>query len=219
MNPIQAMLFDLDGTLLDSAPDLVSALNKVRESEKLTALEVSEMSSYVSRGAVGLLKAGMPATDDLTFESWRLTLLEYYSENSFRDSSLYVGVPELLEFLRFSDIPWGIVTNKSEALTLPIIKAANLRDSISCVVCGDTLSKSKPDPAPVILACEMLGVPAQNTLFVGDDIRDLEAGRAAGTETAIVHYGYGSFELNSDLVTASYQVHHPNELLELLRNA
>lgn len=217
MNRIRAMLFDLDGTLLDSAPDLVGSLNWVRESENLPPLDVAEMSRFASHGAVGLLKAGMPATDNGTFESWRLRFLQYYSENSYRDSSLYDGVPDLLEFLRLSGIPWGIVTNKFEALTLPIIEAANLRQSVSCVVCGDTLGKSKPDPAPVRLACGILEVSPASTLFVGDDVRDLEAGRAAGTQTAAVHYGYGSYELNDSLVNGSYQVHHPADLVELVR--
>ena len=216
MTRIRAMLFDLDGTLLDSAPDLVGSLNRVRESENLPPLDVAEMSRFASHGAVGLLQAGMPPTDNSTFESWRLKFLQYYAQNSYRDSSLYEGVPDLLEFLQLSAIPWGIVTNKSEALTLPIIEAANLRQSVSCVVCGDTLSKSKPDPAPVSLACGILEVSPGNTLFVGDDIRDLEAGRAAGTQTAAVHYGYGSYELNDSLVSGSYQVHHPADLVELV---
>ena len=192
MNAIRAMLFDLDGTLLDSAPDLVASLNQVRKSENLPELGVSEMSRYASHGAVGLLKAGMPPTDESRFESWRLRFLHHYAENSFNYSSLYDGVPELLEFLQYCGIPWGVVTNKIEALALPIIEAAQLRDSISCMVCGDTLSKRKPDPAPVRLACEILQIAPQDTIFIGDDIRDLAAGRAAGTLIGAVHYGYGS---------------------------
>jgi phosphoglycolate phosphatase len=218
MNTIRAMLFDLDGTLLDSAPDLVAALNQVRKLENLPPLDVAEMSCFASHGAVGLLQAGMPATDEVTFESWRLEFLQHYANNSFCDSTLFDGVPELLEFLQHSGIPWGIVTNKIEALTLPIIEAAKLRQSISCVVCGDTLSKSKPDPAPVSLACGILDVPPQNTIFVGDDVRDLEAGRAAGTQIAAVHYGYGSYEFNDSLVNGSYQVHHPADLVELVKH-
>ena len=217
MNAIRAMLFDLDGTLLDSAPDLVGSLNQVRRLENLPPLDVAEMSRFASHGAVGLLKAGMPAADDATFESWRQEFLRHYAQNSFRDSSLYDGVEEMLEFLQISGIPWGIVTNKIEALTLPIIDAAKLHRSVNCVVCGDTLSKSKPDPAPVSLACGILEVLPQNTLFVGDDIRDLEAGNGAGTQLAAVHYGYGSYEFNDELVRGSYQIHHPADLIELVK--
>jgi 2-phosphoglycolate phosphatase len=217
MKPIVAVLFDLDGTLLDSAPDLVGSLNWVRGTENLSPLPLSEMSQYASRGAVGLLKAGMPETDEDRFESWRLRFLDHYSKNSFCNSRLYEGVPELLDFLDEAGIPWGIVTNKIESLTLPIIEAAKLQQAISCLVCGDTLSESKPHPAPVSLACGILKVAPEETLFVGDDIRDIQAGNAAGTQTAAVHYGYGSNGLTGDQVRASLQVHHPSDLLELVR--
>lgn len=218
-NGIRAVLFDLDGTLLDSAPDLVAALNRVRESETLAPLDVAEMSRHVSRGAVGLLNAGMPATDQDTFESWRTGFLDHYAANIYRESTLYEGVQELIGFLVNSGIPWGIVTNKSEALTLPIIEAAHLKDTISCVVCGDTLGRSKPDPAPVSLACCILNVSPKNTLFVGDDTKDLAAGRAAGTQTAVVHYGYGSCGPGDQLVADSFQIHHPLELINVVRES
>lgn len=218
MCTIRAVLFDLDGTLLDSAPDLIAALNHVRKSETLPPLGVAEMSSYVSHGAVGLLNAGMPAADKATFESWRAGFLDHYAENLYRESSLYEGVHELIDFLNISGIPWGIVTNKSEALTLPIIEAAQLKTTISCVVCGDTLSRSKPDPAPVSLACSILNVPPENTLVVGDDSRDLAAGKAAGTQTAAVFYGYGSSDFDERLVVGSFQIHHPSELINVVRD-
>ncbi len=217
MTDIKAMLFDLDGTLLDSAPDLVGSLNWVRHTEALPPLQVADMSIFASKGAVGLLKAGMPESDEAVLESRRLRFLDHYAENSFQHSTLYEGVAELLDFLGESEIPWGVVTNKIEALTFPIIEAAGLMETISCIVCGDTLSESKPDPAPVSLACGILNVEPGNTLFAGDDIRDIQAGKAAGTQTAAVHYGYGSHELTGSLVEDSYPVHHPADLINLLR--
>jgi 2-phosphoglycolate phosphatase len=217
MRRIEAVLFDLDGTLLDSAPDLVGSLNWVRETENLPPLPVTEMSCHASKGAVGLLRAGMPQTDDARFESWRVRFLEHYAENSFRHSRLYDGIPDLLDMLHREGIPWGIVTNKIESLTLPIIEAANLMETISCIVCGDTLNESKPHPAPVHLACEILAVQPGAVLFVGDDIRDIQAGNAAGTQTAAVYYGYGSGGLTGEEVIDSLRVHHPNDLVELIR--
>jgi len=214
---IEGVLFDLDGTLLDSAPDLVGSLNWVRGTENLPPMPVSEMSRHASKGAIGLLRAGMPQTGDERFETWRIRFLEHYAENSFRHSRLYDGVPQLLDMLRRERIPWGIVTNKTESLTLPIIEAANLKETISCVVCGDTLNESKPHPAPVFLACEMLALQPGAVLFVGDDIRDIQAGNAAGTQTAAVYYGYGSDGLTGVEVRHSLQIHHPDDLVEYIR--
>lgn len=216
MSVIRAVLFDLDGTLLDSAPDLVGSLNSVRSSERLPPLAVAEMRSHVSKGAIGLLKAGMPQTNDATFESWRQRLLAHYALNNYRHSTLFDGVTDLLGFLDDHGIPWGIVTNKPEALTQPIIEAAHLSGSISCVVCGDTISEKKPHPAPVNLACGMLDVAPGDTLLVGDDVRDIEAGKAAGTRTAAVFYGYGSHEFSKDLVADSFHLHAPTDLIQLL---
>ena len=217
MTAIRAILFDLDGTLLDSAPDLVGSLNWVRRSEGLLPLAVSEMQRFASKGAICLLKAGMPPADDDVFESWRQRFLEHYAQNSYRDSTLYEGITDLLVFLGEMNIPWGIVTNKIESLTLPIVEAAKLSATISCVVCGDTLNESKPHPAPVNLACGMVGVAPAETLFVGDDVRDIQAGRAAGTQTAAAYYGYGAHELDDDIVSDSFRIHHPLELRELVR--
>lgn len=216
MNKIGAILFDLDGTLLDSAPDLVAALNWVRACEGLPALEVDQMSRHVSHGAAGLIRAGMPSTEEPQFEAWKGMLVARYAEHSYINSRLYDGVPELLEFLAQRAIPWGIVTNKSEALTHPVLRAADLADKTSCVVCGDTVGRGKPDPAPVLHACKILGIPQHQILFAGDDIRDLQAGRAAGTMTAVIHYGYGSYEMSDALVADSIQVHHPADFAELV---
>jgi phosphoglycolate phosphatase len=125
-------------------------------------------------------------------------------------------VPDLLDYLGRTGIPWGIVTNKTESLTRPIIEAADLAESAACVVCGDTLNESKPHPAPVSLACGIVNVAPAETLMVGDDLRDIQAGKAAGTQTAAVYYGYGSQELEGDIVRESYPIHHPADLVELI---
>jgi len=219
MSAIRAVLFDLDGTLLDSAPDLVASLNFVRASEGLAPLPLAEMQKYASKGAVGLLRAGMPATDDGTLETWRLRFIEHYALNSYRESSLFDGIPEVLEFLVDTGIPWGIVTNKTEALTFPIVEAAQLAGTVACVVCGDTLKESKPHPAPVNLACDLVGVAPALALLVGDDVRDLQAGRAAGCQTAAAFYGYGAHEFSDGVVDGSFRIHGPRELIGLVQRS
>lgn len=216
MNPVKAILFDLDGTLLDSAPDLIAALNWLRATEGLAALDTQLMSRNVSHGAVGILKAGMPATSESQFIEWKAMFLARYASVGYRDSRLYDGVPEMLASLRQQNIPWGIVTNKMKSLTLPIVEAAGLAEQSACVVCGDTLSRNKPDPAPVLFACEQLGVEPAVTLFAGDDIRDLQSGRSAGAMVAAVMYGYGSHEIDAEHLAGSLAINSPLEFLDLL---
>ena len=217
MNNMRALLFDLDGTLLDSAPDLIAALNWLRASEGLAPLDALAMSRYVSHGAAGILKAGMPAADDEKFSVWKHAFLSQYAAVGYKKSKLYEGIPEVLRALERRGIPWGIVTNKMESLTLPILESAGLLYRAGTVVCGDTLSRSKPDPAPVLHACIQLGVSPAQTMFAGDDIRDVEAGERAGTGTAAVFYGYGSHEFTTQTLGRSIHVHKPSDFLRLIQ--
>ncbi len=216
MTVLSALLFDLDGTLLDSAPDLVAALNCVRSAEGLPPTDTETMSRHVSHGASGILKAGMPATTPNKFEEWKGSFLEQYASVGYRESCLYPGIPEVLDALDQLGIPWGIVTNKMESLTLPILQSAGLAKRAGCVVCGDTLGRNKPDAAPVLFACAQLGVGPVNTLFAGDDIRDLQAGRSAGTRTAAVLYGYGSHEFSPEHLIGSVLIKTPADFHQLL---
>ena len=215
-NGVKAFLFDLDGTLVDSAPDLVSSLNHVRAENGLAPLPVEKVRHGASRGAPGLLEAGMPETDPTTFEQWRLALMEHYGSSGFLKTTFYPGVLDLLDTLEAREIPWGIVTNKIEALTHAFLAQRGMADRPTSVVCGDTLDQSKPHPAPVQLACRQMEVDPADVLFVGDDRRDIEAGAAAGTRTAAVLYGYGSWELVGSLVEHSLLVHEPADLFGLL---
>ena len=217
MRAIEAVLFDLDGTLLDTAPDLVAALNGVRAGEGLEPLATESIARHASRGAMGLLRAGMPGARESQLEAWKREFLERYARSSYVASRLYDGVAELLDFLDAALLPWGIVTNKSETLTHPILQAAGLAARAACVVCGDTVARSKPDPLPVLHACALLGVKPAHTLFAGDDVRDLQAGRGAGAQVAAVYYGYGSAELDAALVGDSLGVQHPRDLIAFLR--
>lgn len=218
---IRGVLFDLDGTVLHSAPDLVGALNQLRARHELHELPVAEMQRHAARGAVGLLQAGMPPTDPDTLEEWRAEFLALYQVRSYSCSRLYDGIAEVLEYLGSTGIPWGIVTNKPEYLTIPILVSAGLDSALACLVCGDTLEQKKPDPAPVVLACRQMRVAPGQTLFVGDDTRDIEAGIVAGTQTCAALYGYGSHELlkpeNQGLLRNGIVIDRPEDLLVWLR--
>lgn len=213
---IKAVLFDLDGTLLDSAPDLVATLNQLRSQLGLAALPVDELRHFVSHGALGLIKAGMPPCDEETYEQWREAFLRHYADNSFVESRPFEGVEAVLEKLESSGIPWGIVTNKMEYLTLPILEKLGWLASATVIICGDTVANNKPHPEPVLTACESIGVDPCQALMVGDDQRDIESGLKAGCKTALVTYGYAAGETSTEIVDKTVLINSPDEILGLM---
>jgi phosphoglycolate phosphatase len=213
---IKAVLFDLDGTLLDSAPDLVASLNQLRANIDLAPMPVASLRQFVTRGALGMIAAGMPGCDEKTLSQWRDTFLRHYAENSFVNTRPFDGVESLLSVLKSNGIPWGIVTNKLEYLTLPIIEKAGWSSSASAVICGDTVHYSKPHPEPVLAACQLIGADPAHTLMVGDDERDVEAGLQAGCLTALAMYGYAAHECRSEIIENTPRINSPLEVLELL---
>jgi 2-phosphoglycolate phosphatase len=213
---IKAVLFDLDGTLLDSAPDLIASLNHLREGLGLTALPADDLRHFVSRGAVGLIKAGMPPCDDETLNLWREKFLSHYQENSFVQSRPFDSVELMLKGLQDRGIPWGVVTNKLEFLSTPLLEKLGWQSSASAVVCGDTVSSSRPDPEPVLAACKIIGTEPENTLMVGDDLRDVQAGKRAGCQTAFALYGYSDKESRSEITDSTTLIQTPQEVLDIL---
>lgn len=184
------VLFDLDGTLADSAPDLAGALNRVRVDEGLPALPLTLLRPYASSGARGMLGAGMQVMpDDPRFVALRDRFLEYYAQALAVHSTLFDGVPAMLQALVASGRRHGVVTNKAARFTGPVLRGLGLDDA-AVVVCGDTTPHPKPHPAPLLHAAAALGVMPGDCLYVGDDLRDIEAGRAAGMTTLAARWGY-----------------------------
>ena len=213
---IKAVLFDLDGTLLDSAPDLIETLNHLRARLNLAAMPLDDLRHFVSRGATGLIKAGMPPCDDERLLEWKEAFIRHYRQNSYVQSRPFEGVESLLAGLRERQIPWGLVTNKLESLCLPILEKTGWRSQASVLVCGDTIANSIPNPEPVLQACKTLGVEPGDALLVGDDPRDVKAGRLAGCQTAFASYGYADTESRFDLSESTVLVSTPQEVLEIL---
>ena len=213
---IKAVLFDLDGTLLDSAPDLIASLNHLREGLSLAALPVDDLRHFVSRGAVGLIKAGMPPCDDETLNLWREKFLSHYQENSFVQSRPFDGVELMLKNLQDRGVPWGVVTNKMEFLSKPLLEKLGWQSSASAVVYGDAVSSSRSDPEPVLAACKIIGAKSENTLMVGDDLRDMQAGKRAGCQTAFALYGYSDKESRSEITDSTTLIQTPQEVLDIL---
>lgn len=213
---IRGVLFDLDGTLLDTAPDMISALNFVRGMEFLEPVPVEEFKHLISGGAPGLIGGGMPASDNLLFEHRKSALLKRYSEFLYEETVFFDGVETLLQALEEKGVPWGIVTNKMEYLALPLLEATGLLKRAGCVICGDTLKQKKPHPAPVQMACQLIACENFQTLMVGDDLKDLQAGQAAGTHTALALYGYVEPGVQEQNLNGSFRISAPGEVMRLL---
>lgn len=212
---IKGFLFDLDGTLLDSAPDLAAALNKVRADYDLSPLPIETVRAGVSRGAAGMLGLGFPEASETEYKLIRKKFLEYYADGSTELSRPFPGIPQFLDQLDNNNIPWAIVTNKGSRLTLPIVAALGWQQRAKIVVCGDTTDEPKPSAKPVLLACDALQLAPINTVMVGDDERDIQAGRNAGCATASVSWGYGDPN-SAGLLTADFQCQQVNDMADLL---
>ena len=184
------MLFDLDGTLVDTAPDMVSALQDLQQHHGLEPVQYDRGRSNVSNGAMGLLLMGFPDWSEEQRQDLICEFIELYSERLAYESALFDGIETLLDELDDGDCPWGVVTNKPTHLTEPLLEQLKVAHRCVCIVSGDTLEHRKPHPAPLLHACELARVAPAQTIYVGDASRDIEAGRAAGMGTIAAGYGY-----------------------------
>jgi phosphoglycolate phosphatase len=185
-----AVFFDLDGTLVDTAPDMVAVLQYLQEEHGIDPVPYELGRSNVSNGAVGLLTIGFPEIDIEIGDELHQQYLERYAEVICEESRIFAGLSELLDQLDDMDCPWGVVTNKPHQLTAPLLTALELADRSACIISGDTLSVRKPDPAPLLLACDVAGVDPETSIYIGDAERDIEAGQRAGMATIAAAYGY-----------------------------
>ena len=187
----QCVLFDLDGTLADTAPDLAAALNRVLVEDGRVALPLLVTRPVTSQGVRGLLRIGLGLEPEHpSYQSHAQRVLAHYTAAICEHTRLFDGMPQVLDALDTRGIKWGIVTNKHARFTAPLVSALGLAERAACVISGDTAAHPKPHPAPLLLACERAGVPAHLTTYVGDDIRDIQAGRAAGMRTIAAGWGY-----------------------------
>ncbi len=214
--PSRAVLFDLDGTLADTAPDLAAALNRLRADQSLGALPLEQLRPFASAGARGLVHVGFGAKPgDGEYASLREAFLEYYAERTCVETRLFPGVAELLEEFARRSIAWGVVTNKATRFTERILGALGLAPA--CVVCGDSTPHLKPHPAPMRLAAEQLALSVQDCVVLGDDLRDIQAAHAAGMRAIAVHWGYHHPDSGAPGTwQADGEISQPRDLLGLL---
>ena len=214
---IRTVLFDLDGTLLDTAPDLAQALNAVLTENNRATLPYEAIRPVVSHGGIALIELGFELEQsDPSFDPLRQRLLEIYRENISRLTRPFPGITELLEKLEKRGLGWGVVTNKPGWLTDPLLKDLDLYDRAVAVVSGDTLDERKPHPAPMLYACELADSEPGQCVYIGDAQRDIEAGINAGMHTLVALFGYLQEQDDPANWQADDMIETPMELLTWL---
>jgi 2-phosphoglycolate phosphatase len=214
---IRTVLFDLDGTLLDTAPDLAQALNAVRIENNRPPLPYEAIRPVVSHGGIALIELGFELEQsDPAFDPLRQRLLEIYRENISRLTRPFPGITELLDVLEERGLGWGVVTNKPGWLTDPLLKDLDLYDRAVAIVSGDTLDERKPHPAPMLYACELANSEPGQCVYIGDAQRDIEAGINAGMHTLVALFGYLQEQDDPRNWQADDMIETPMELLTWL---
>ena len=214
---LDTVLFDLDGTLLDTAPDLVGAANELLAEHGRPPLLTGFYAPVVSHGSAAMIARSFDlALDDPRMETLRQRFLTLYRERVSRLTRPFDGIPELLDQLDAAGLRWGVVTNKPGWLTEPLLQDLDLARRAACIVSGDSVQRRKPDPRPVTLACEHLGITPERAVVVGDARRDVSAGRRAGTATIVALFGYITGEDAPTRWGADGLIGHPGELVRWL---
>ncbi|MEN9543557.1 MAG: hypothetical protein RLZZ598_390 [Pseudomonadota bacterium] len=213
----KAVLFDLDGTLVDSAPDLAGAVNDLRADRGLAPLPYEHLRPLAGAGARGMVGAGFGiGPGDAEFPALREAFLDLYRQRLLRCSTVFDSVPALLARVEAAQRPWGVVTNKAAHLAEPLLAGLSLRQRASVLVAGDTTPHTKPHPAPLLHAAKALGVPPDTCVYIGDDARDIQAGRAAGMATVAAAWGYLGRDADVSRWGADHVAASPSALLNWL---
>ena len=215
---VRNILFDLDGTLLDTAPDFILCVNRLRERHHLPPLADATIRAQVSNGARALTRLAMAMDDnDPALEDRRQELLSLYREELGLHSQLFPGIAESLQWIEAQGLAWGIVTNKPSAFTVPLLERLQLPYTPASVVCPDHVQRTKPDPEPLLLACQQTGCTAAEAIYLGDHARDIEAGRAAGMPTASCLWGYIEPGDDPRNWQGNFLLEHASEIPDLIK--
>jgi N-acetyl-D-muramate 6-phosphate phosphatase len=215
MMSFSAVLFDLDGTLVDTAPDLAFALNSLLLEQGQEPLAYEDIRPAASHGSIALLKLGFDLSpEDDNFKSLQQRFIELYQDNIDRETVLFDGMEEVITKLEANNISWGIITNKPAFLTDPLVAKLGLAERAACVVSGDTTAHSKPHPAPMLHACDLINHAPHDCLYIGDAKRDIEAGKNARMKTITARWGYLSEHDKPENWQADAIIDHPSEILQ-----
>ncbi len=213
----KAVLFDLDGTLADTAPDFYKTVNQLRALHDLPDLNTQVIRAEVSNGAKALVKLALNLTEEHPeYEQKRRQLLELYSQNLGNETTIFPGIADLLEWLDTANIPWGIVTNKPVHYAKPLLESLTLTDRCSVLICPENTTHRKPHPEPLLLATKHLSIDAAKCLYIGDHARDIQAGKAANMRTIAALYGYISQYEDPTLWQADWYAQDCQQIFQLI---
>ena len=214
---LHAVLFDLDGTLIDTAPDFAVVVNQLRQRYQRDAMDYATIRAQVSHGARALVTLALDILpEDEGFEEKRQELLALYSQHLAVKTRLFAGMTQTLNWIEQQLLPWGIVTNKPRRYAEPILAALGLSERCQTLVCPDDVTNTKPDPEPMFLACQQIHCAPEKVLYLGDHRRDIDAGKAAGMPTIATRYGYIEAHDPAESWQADFIVDHAGEIPGLL---
>ncbi len=212
---LQCVLFDLDGTLADTAPDLIAALNRAIQKHGFSPVSNEQIKPLISYGAVAMIKQCTDNNEAVQAEILE-NMLEDYQINIADQTRLFTGMDNILEIIENKGLKWGVVTNKRQRFTNPLMAALNLTDRAACIISGDSTSNPKPHPEPLLAACKQANVKPEQCVYIGDAAHDIEAGKAAGMKTLAATYGYLKSEDIPEQWGADILINSPDEILPLL---
>lgn len=212
--PLAAVLLDLDGTLLDTAPDMVRIVNMMRAQEKLAPVPYAHIRQYVSHGSAAVLRVAFPGSEGVRLAALQSRFLELYREHLVVETLLFPGFEEVLAALEAHGIPWGVITNKPGWLTEPLLREFALYERAGCVLSGDSLPVCKPDPLPLLTAARRIAVAPERCLYLGDALRDMQAARAANMVGLAARYGYIGPQENTAEWPVTAWIDSPLDLLD-----
>ncbi len=187
---LSCVLFDLDGTLVDTAPDLIACLNKSLKKHGFDEVSSSKIKPFISYGATEMIKQSIECEEQHTLDRILECMLTFYQNNIAEHSQFFSGMKETLNTIESLGLKWGIVTNKRERFTLPLVAALKLTDRAACIISGDTTENCKPHPEPMLTACTQINVKPEECVYIGDALHDINAGKNANMKTLAALYGY-----------------------------
>ena len=209
---LSCVLFDLDGTLVDTAPDLIACLNKALTQHGFDEVSSDKLKPFISYGAAAMISKSVEQVDEQTQGRILETMLTLYQNNIAEHSRFFSGITDTLNTIESLGLKWGIVTNKRERFTNPLVAALKLTDRVACVVSGDTTTNSKPHPEPMLTACAQANVKPEECVYIGDAIHDIDAGKNANMKTLAAIYGYLKPDDNPNNWGADALIESPEQL-------